>query len=489
MATGLEPGSRVALWAPNVAGWLAVQFAVAKAGCELVTVNPGYRPPELAYVLSDAAVSTLVFMPQYRGESLAAVLAQARPQLPRLRTIFTIGEYAGFDDLAVLAANGAVVSDQALAARQAGIDCHAVSQIQYTSGTSGRPKGAQLTHHSLVNNARELSGGWAVTERDRWCNPIPLFHIGGGAMITLGAMWRGACQLPQPWFDIGLLLETISRERATLIQLVPTMILRALQAWDADPGRYDLSSLRVIGAGGTVIPAAFRQEIKTRWGADLRPAYGLTETSPAVTQVALIEPDERNLDSVGQPLPQTEVRIVDEAGQVTATGVAGELQVRGYAVMKGYLNRPDSGVAADGWFSTGDLATMDADGYVAIIGRTKDMIIRGGENIYPAEIESVLLDYPSLLEAHVVGVPDADRGEEACACVKLARAATPAEIRGWLGERLSREKVPRYVLVVDGFPQTSSGKVPKNILRSIAIGQLGLDQAGRPVTDPERAAS
>jgi fatty-acyl-CoA synthase len=492
IGAGLDTGARVALWAPNVADWLAVQFAVAKAGCELVTVNPGYRPPELAHVLTDAAVTTLVFLPEFRGQSLAEVLAQARPHLPDLRDVYTIGEYPGFHDLTVLAGRGAEVPDERLAERQASISPQSVSQIQYTSGTSGRPKGAQLTHFGLVNNARELSGGWAVTEQDRWCNPIPLFHIGGGAMITLGSLWRGACQLPQPWFDVRLLLETISAERATVIQLVPTMILRALQTWDEDPGRYDLTSLRVIGAGGTVIPAPFRQEITARWGAALRPAYGLTETSPAVTQVRLSEPREGDLDTVGLPLPDTEVRLVNEAGQVTATGVAGELQVRGYQVMKGYLNRADSGVSADGWFSTGDLATMDDRGYVKIIGRTKDMIIRGGENIYPAEIESVLLDYPSLLEAHVVGIPDPDRGEEVCACVKLSgptRPNAPAAVRDWLRERLSREKVPRYVLIVDEFPQTSSGKVPKNALRAIAIEQLGLAEAVPPTTNPERAAS
>ena len=492
IAAGLEPGARVALWAPNVADWLAVQFAVAKAGCELVTVNPGYRPPELVHVLTDAAVTTLVFLPEFRGQSLAAVLAEARPQLPDLRSVYTIGEFEGFDDLIALAERGKEVTAEQLAERQAGISAQSVSQIQYTSGTSGRPKGAQLTHFGLVNNARELSGGWAVTEQDRWCNPIPLFHIGGGAMITLGSMWRGACQLPQPWFDATLLLETISTERATIIQLVPTMILRAMQTWDANPGRYDLTSLRVIGAGGTVVPALFRQEITNRWGSELRPAYGLTETSPAVTQVRLSEPRESDLDTVGRPLPDTEVRMVDEAGQVTPTGVAGELQVRGYQVMKGYLNRPESGVAADGWFGTGDLATMDERGYVRIIGRTKDMVIRGGENIYPAEIESALLDYPSLLEAHVVGVPDPDRGEEVCACVKLSGLAgpgAPAAVRDWLRERLSREKVPRYVLIIDEFPQTSSGKVPKNILRNIAIERLGLVEASPLATHPERATS
>jgi fatty-acyl-CoA synthase len=489
MAAGLGPGSRVALWAPNVADWLAVQFAVAKAGCELVTVNPGYQPRELVHVLRDAAVTTLVFLPEYRGQSLAGVLARARPEVPGLQTVITIGRLEGFDDLAALADRGRSVSDQDLAQRQASIDPQAVAQIQYTSGTSGRPKGAQLSHYSLVNNARALSGGWQVTEQDRWCNPIPLFHIGGGAMITLGSLWRGACQLPQPWFDVSLLLETISTERATVIQLVPTMILRALQTWDADPSRYDLSSLRVIGAGGTVIPAPFRQAIKARWGADLRPAYGLTETSPAVTQVVLTEPHESDLDSVGRPIPETEVRMVDEDGQVTPTGVAGELQVRGYQVMKGYLNRPGGGIGEGGWFSTGDLATMDERGYVRIIGRTKDMIIRGGENIYPAEIESALLDYPDVLEAHVVGVPDADHGEEACAVLRLARPAQPEAVLAWLRERLAREKVPRYVLIVGEFPQTSSGKVPKNILRDIAIERLGLGEAGTRATDPERAAS
>jgi fatty-acyl-CoA synthase len=480
IALGLSPRSRIAVWAPNVPQWLVAEFAAAKAGLVLVTANPTYRGEELRYVLDDADVKALLLYPRIRHLDLLGEFTSVRHLLPRLDAVYSLGEPAdGVEPVSLLDRLADRVPEAELARRQAAVSTHDIAQIQYTSGTTGRPKGAQLTHHGLVNNARLFARRWNVTHADRWCNPMPLFHTAGCAMVTLGAMWHGACHLPIVWFDPARVFATIGRERATILETVPTMIVRLLTEAPAMAG--DLSSLRIVGTGGSPAPSELGVRLRDEWDTRLRIVYGLTETSPLISSVPEIDTDERAFTTVGPPLPEIDVRIVDRSGETTPTGVPGELLVRGYLVMDGYLNRPDATrevMDADGWFHTGDAATMDDDGYLRIVGRIKDVVIRGGENIYPAEIEALLTQHPAVTEAQVVGVPDAYYGEEVCAAVIADAPVDPEEVRAWLRLRVTHQKVPRYVVAVDRYPLTASGKVQKFALREQVLEHLGLKSPG-----------
>jgi fatty-acyl-CoA synthase len=351
-----------------------------------------------------------------------------------------------------------------------------VAQIQYTSGTTGRPKGAELTHLGIVNNARQSAALWRVGPDDRWCNPLPLFHTAGCAMLALGAVAAGATHLPLIRFDPERVLATIETERATIVETVPT-ILTALLDRQQVVGA-DLSSLRLVGTSGAPTPRDLGTRCADEWQVPLRVLYGSTEVSPTASGTALDEPGDLGWTTVGRPLPGTEVRVVDpRTGQTLALDQPGELQVRGYQVMAGYHDRPDAtagAITADGWYRTGDLARLDADGYLHIVGRLRDVIIRGGENLYPAEIEEVLRTNPAVADAAVIGVPDPFFGEEACAVV-VARdgaAIDGDDLRQWARERMTHQKVPRYVSVVAALPQTASGKVQKFLLRDEILAGL-----------------
>ena len=482
IATGVAPGEPVAICAPNVPQWLVCEFAVAKAGGVLVPVNPTYRQAEVRHVLADSGAVVCLFLPRYGRQDLWREIAPIRGELPALRQLISLGEPV--DDVPALAdvlTRGAEVPDAELARRAAAVSTDDVAQLQYTSGTTGRPKGAELTHRGIVNNAIQSAVLWQVGPGDRWCNPLPLFHTAGCAMLTLGAVAARATHLPLVRFEPDRVLDTIEAERATIVETVPTILAALLERQRTR--RADVSSLRLVGTSGAPTPHRLGEACAEEWGTPLRVLYGSTEVSPTVSGTALDEPGDLGWSTVGRPLPWTEVRVVDPASrEVVPVDQSGELEVRGYQVMRGYHDNPRAtagALSADGWFRTGDLAHLDADGYLRIVGRLKDVIIRGGENLYPAEIEELIRDYPGVCDAAVIGVPDPFFGEEACAAVCVDDGATldPEALRAWLAQRVTHQKVPRYVTVVDQLPQTPSGKIQKFRLREQLLGVL---EAGRP---------
>lgn len=480
LARGIRHGDRVAVWAPNVPEWLVVEFAAAKIGAVLVTVNPTFRTDDVRFVLEHSEAAACLFVPSIRHFDLWRHLREVRSHLPRLGALYSLTEaiddVPGIDELYAL---GDRVDGNDLTKRQSEVSPGDIAQIQYTSGTTGRPKGAMLSHASLINNAREVARRAALTAEDRWCNPMPFFHTAGCAMVTLGVVSVGAAQCPLVWFDPDRVLATIHREACTVIVCVPTMYASLLERAREAPHRR-LDSLRLAIVGGSPTPITLGRRIAEEWGTALRIVYGLTETSPIVAQGALDEPGDKGFTTVGKPLPWTDVRVVDpSSGRPVPVGTAGELQVRGYLVMGGYFRQPEATAAAidtDGWFRTGDLGTMDAEGYVNIVGRIKDMIIRGGENLYATEIENLLVQHPAVLEACVVGVPDAYYGEEVCAVLRLRpeMSATAEEVQQFVRERVTHQKVPRYVRFTDAYPLTASGKVQKFAVRDSMIEALGL---------------
>ncbi|MGH3167471.1 MAG: AMP-binding protein [Trebonia sp.] len=485
IALGIGAGDPVALYAPNVPQWLTCEFGVAKCGAVLVPVNPTYRQDELRYVLADSGAVACLFLPGFARLDLWAELAPVRGTLPALRHLISlsgpVGDVAALED--ILAGAAQVPPDRA-AARAAAVRAEDIAQLQYTSGTTGRPKGAALTHRGIVNNARQSAWRWRVGPGDRWCNPLPLFHTAGCAMLTLGAVAARAAHLPLIRFEPDRVLDTVEAERATILETVPTILTALLERQRVR--RADLSSLRLVGTSGAPTPEHLGRACANEWNTPLRVLYGSTEVSPTVSGTALDEPAELGWTTVGRPLPGTEIRIVDPGTRaVTQAGEPGELEVRGYQVMAGYRNLPDAtgeALTPDGWFRTGDLARLDAAGYLRIVGRLKDVIIRGGENLYPAEIEDALREHPDVLEVAVIGVPDAFFGEEACAAVRVREGAPiePEQLRAWLANRVTHQKVPRYIRIVAELPQTASGKVQKFRLR---------EQLTATLQDPESIGS
>lgn len=470
IALGVAAGEPVAICAPNVPDWLVCEFGVAKAGAVLVPVNPTYRREELRYVLADSGAVVCLFLPGHGRLGIWPELEPILAELPALRQLISLGEAIGdVPALADVLPRGATTSAAELTRRAATVVASDVAQLQYTSGTTGQPKGAQLTHLGIVNNAIQSAWLWQVGPGDRWCNPLPLFHTAGCAMLALGAVAARATHLPLVRFEPGRVLATIETERATIVETVPT-ILTALLDRQRDR-RADLSSLRLVGTSGAPTPHRLGERCAQEWQTPLRVLYGSTEVSPTVSGTALDEPGELGWSTVGRPLPWTEVRVVEPGSQeVVPVDRPGELEVRGYQVMRGYHQRPDATEAAlsrDGWFRTGDLARLDADGHLRVVGRLKDVIIRGGENLYPAEIEELIRDYPGVRDAAVIGVPDPFFGEEACAaiCPNGDAAIDPEAVRTWLAQRVTHQKVPRYVTIVAELPQTPSGKIQKFRLR------------------------
>ena len=457
LATRFAPGERVAVWAPNLPEWVILEYAAALAGLVLVTVNPAYRPVELAYVLNQSSAAGLFLVPEFRSP-MAKYLGEVRHEVPGLREVVFFTDWADF--LASAPADAALP--------EVGPDD--LAQIQYTSGTTGFPKGAELHHRGLTNNARFYAERIGLRPGEVYVNPMPLFHTAGCAMGVLGAVQCRAVHVPVLAFDPGLVLELCEAERAAVLGGVPTMLIAMLE--HPESSRRDLSSLRVAVSGGSPVPADLVRRVEDQLGVRLSIVFGTTECSPLLTQVRLdAEPADR-AETLGTPLPQTEIQITSPAGRAPLpVGETGELCARGYMVMRGYHNAPEAtaqAIDADGWYHTGDLASIDARGYLRIEGRIKDMIIRGGENIYPREIEDVLFAHPGVAEAAVVGVPDHRWGEVVAAFIRPAPecpAPAPDELRAYCRERLAPYKTPQHWVFVDGFPLTPSGKVQKFKLR------------------------
>ncbi|MBS7458438.1 AMP-binding protein [Coralloluteibacterium stylophorae] len=497
LGLGLEPGDRVGIWSPNRAEWVLMQFATARAGLILVNINPAYRTHELEYALTRVGCRALVLARRFKTSDYLALLREVAPELdacqpghlaaarlPELREVIVLGgggAIAGTRDFDAIAGCDDTASIGMLREVEAGLRPDDAVNIQFTSGTTGAPKGATLTHRNILNNGRFVGEAMRLTETDRLCIPVPFYHCFGMVLGNLACVTHGACMvIPGEGFDALATLETVAEERCTGLHGVPTMFIAELE--HPRFGEFDLGSLRTgIMAGSPCPVEVMRKVVETMHMRDVTIAYGMTETSPVSFQTTPDDPLDRRVATVGRVHPHVEVRVVDGAGAVVPRGVAGELHTRGYSVMQGYWNdaeRTAEVLDADGWMHTGDLAVVDGDGYCSIVGRLKDMLIRGGENVYPREIEEFLYAHPAIADVQVFGVPDAKYGEEVCAWVRLREGASlDAEaLRDYCRGRIAHYKIPRYVRFVDGFPMTVTGKVQKYLMReAMAAGLAGGD--------------
>ncbi len=477
MAVGIQVGDRVGMWSPNFAEWIYIQYATAKIGAIQVNINPAYRVNELQYALDQSGCRLLVTRTEYLTSGYRDMVEEVAPGLPDLEKVI----YFDTDDWSELIEGGATVSGDELTARADSLDPGDPINIQYTSGTTGRPKGATLSHRSILNNALFVGDACAYTEDDRICIPVPFYHCFGMVMGNLACSVFGAAMVvPSPTFDPEAVLQTLQDERCTSLYGVPTMFVAELG--HADLADFDLSAMRTgIMAGSPCPTEVMRSVIDDMGMAEVTIAYGMTETSPVSTQTSTDDSVEHRVTTVGRVGPHVESKIVDpETGEVVPRGEEGEYCTRGYHVMLGYWNDSEKtaeAIDADGWMHSGDLATMDDDGYVNIVGRIKDMIIRGGENIYPREIEEFLYSHPAIADAQVIGVPDEKYGEEIMAWVQLAPGAelTEEELKDFCRDKIAHFKIPRYVRFVSEFPMTVTGKVRKVEMRDKSIAELGLD--------------
>ncbi|TDC58203.1 AMP-binding protein [Actinomadura sp. KC345] len=477
---GVVKGDRVGIWAPNCAEWMLVQYATAKLGAILVNINPAYRVHELEFVLNQAGVRTLVSAKAFRTSDYAAMIEEVRPACDALRDVVLIGG----PEWDALVESGRAGDPSALIEIGRTLSTDDPINIQYTSGTTGFPKGATLSHHNILNNGYFVGELCGYDEEDRVCVPVPFYHCFGMVMGNLAATSHGACVvIPAPAFDPKATLEAVAAERCTSLYGVPTMFIAVL----GDPALdgLDLSALRTGIMAGSPCPVEVMKQVIERLGmSEVAICYGMTETSPVSTQTRAGDSLDRRVSTVGTVLPHLEVKVIDPATGVTVPrGEPGEFCTRGYSVMLGYWEEPDrtaEAVDAARWMHTGDLAVMDDDGYVTITGRIKDMVIRGGENIYPREIEEFLYGHPDIVDAQVIGVPDEKYGEELMAWVRLREGApdlTAGDLRSFCEGRLAHFKIPRYVHVVDEFPMTVTGKVRKVQMRTEAVDILGLDES------------
>jgi fatty-acyl-CoA synthase len=480
LAMGVKKGDRVGIWSPNCPEWIAVQYGTALIGAILVNVNPAYRVSELEFVLRQAGVRTLVSATGHKTSAYRGMVEQVRDHLDALRDVIYIGE-PSWDDFE--AGAGSIGAD-ALDRVGSTLAFDDPINIQYTSGTTGFPKGATLSHHNILNNGYFVASLLGYTEADRVCLPVPFYHCFGMVMGNLGATSHGATiVIPAPLFDPSAALAAVAGERCTALYGVPTMFIAELAVDDF--AGYDLTSLRTGIMAGSPCPVEVMKRVMTEMHmADVAICYGMTETSPVSTQTRAHDDLERRTATVGRVMPHVEVKVIDPAtGLVTPVGTPGELCTRGYSVMLGYWDEPDQTAAAIDsarWMHTGDLAVMRGDGYVNIVGRIKDVVIRGGENVYPREIEEFLYTHPDIEDVSVIGVPDARYGEEIMAWIRLRSGATPldvAAIRAYCEGRVAHQKIPRYVRIVDEFPMTVTGKVRKVEMRRVSIADLGLQAA------------
>ncbi|MGH3641450.1 MAG: AMP-binding protein [Mycobacterium sp.] len=477
MARGIEKGDRVGIWAPNCAEWTIVQYATAKIGAILVNVNPAYRTHELAYVLEQSGARTLVAATAFKSSDYRSMVGEVRPSAPQLSDVV----FLGTDDWQRLREGADGVTGDALRARLAALANTDPINLQYTSGTTGFPKGATLSHRNILNNGYFVTGLINLGPEDRLCIPVPFYHCFGMVMGNLGCTTHGATMvIPAPGFDPGATLSAIERERCTGVYGVPTMFIAMLG--NPDFAKRDLSSLRTGIMAGAVCPVeVMKRCVNDMNMTEVAIAYGMTETSPVSCQTLIDDDEDRRTSSIGRAHPHVEVKIVDpETGVVVDRGEPGEFCTRGYSVMLGYWRddeKTSEAVDSEGWMHTGDLAVMRDDGYCNVVGRIKDMVIRGGENVYPREVEEFLYTHPDVEDAQVVGVPDARYGEEICVWIRMRPGAEPldaAAVRAFADGKLAHYKIPRYVHVVDEFPMTVTGKIRKVDMRAESVRLLGL---------------
>ena len=494
LALGLEPGDRIGIWSPNNAEWVLTQFASAKAGLILVNINPAYRLTEVEYALNKVACKALVTAARFKKsdyigmlQTLAPELADAAPgalaaaKLPALKSVIRIGAEASpgmlnFDEVAL---RGSAAERARLGELAGQLQFDDPINIQFTSGTTGFPKGATLTHHNILNNGFLTTEVIRFSERDRLCIPVPLYHCFGMVMGNLGCLTHGATMVyPSEAFDPLAVLRAVEAERCTGLYGVPTMFIAELDHPEFD--RFDLSSLRTGIMAGAPCPIEVMKQVAVKMHmSEVTIAYGMTETSPVSFQSAVDDPLELRTLTVGRLHPNVEAKLVDLEGRIVPVGETGEICTRGYCVMRGYWGDPErtaEAIDAAGWMHSGDLGVMDEQGYLNIVGRSKDMVIRGGENIYPQEIEEFLFRHPKVQQAQVIGVPDPKYGEELCAWIMLkgGEEALPEDIRSFCEGQIAHYKIPRYITFVAEFPMTVTGKVQKFKMRESAIEQLGL---------------
>ncbi len=478
MARDVRVGDRVGIWAPNRFEWVLVQYATARIGAILVNINPACKTSELEYALNQSGVSFLVIARAFRTSDYVAMLGEVRGRCPNLREALILEE--GWD---ALLRDAESVGADILAAREASLQFDDPINIQYTSGTTGFPKGATLSHHNILNNGFFIGEALRYTERDRVCIPVPFYHCFGMVLGNLACSSHGATMvIPGEAYDPEAVMETVQAERCTALYGVPTMFIGELE--HPRFAEFDMSTLRTGIMAGSPCPVEVMKKVQYRMGMqEVTICYGMTETSPVSTQSAVDDPFEKRVATVGRVHPHVEIKIVDpDSGRVVPRSAPGELCTRGYSVMLGYWNNPEATagtIDAARWMHTGDLATMDDDGYVNIVGRIKDMIIRGGENIYPREIEEFLYTCPSIADAQVIGVPSEKYGEEVMAWVRLrdGMQATEEELVAFCRGRIATYKIPRYWKFVDAFPMTVTGKIQKFVMREAAVEELGLQTA------------
>ena len=494
VALGLKPGERVGIWSPNNAEWVVTQFATAKAGLILVNINPAYRLAELEYALNKSGCVALITASRFKSSDYIAMLRDLAPELataspgglhaarlPELRLVITIGAdtekgMVPFADVAGLGGDG---ERRRLGFLAETLQFDDPINIQFTSGTTGFPKGATLTHHNILNNGFFIARAMRFTEADRLCIPVPLYHCFGMVLGNLACLTHGAAMVyPSEAFEPLAALEAVEAERCTALHGVPTMFIAEMD--HPDFHRFDLQSLRTgIMAGSPCPIEVMKRAVDLMHLNEITIAYGMTETSPVSFQSSTDDPLDRRVSTVGRVQPHVEVKIVDAEGRVVPRGTPGELMTRGYPVMLGYWNDPErtaESIDSAGWMKTGDLATIDDEGYCNIVGRIKDMVIRGGENVYPREIEEFLYRHPKIRDVQVIGVPDPRFGEELCAWVRLrdGENAAPEDIQDFCKGQIAHYKIPRYIKFVDAFPMTVTGKVQKFLMREETIRELGL---------------
>ncbi len=489
---GLRPGERIGIWAPNCWEWVVTQFASAKAGLVLVNINPAYRVPELAYALDKVGCAALITAPSLKSSDYIAMLGELIPELsgaetgklssPRfreLRLLIRLGEEKspGFLNFSDIAASGAEAERAALAQLDARLQFDDPINIQFTSGTTGAPKAATLTHHNIVNNANFVGRQMKLSASDRMCIPVPMYHCFGMVLGTLACVMHGsAIVFSSAGYDAGEVLKTVEAERCTVLHGVPTMFIAELD--HPQFRKRNLDSLRTGIMAGAPCPVELMRRVMSEMNmGEITIAYGMTETGPVSFQTSVDDPLDRRVTTVGRVLPHIEIKIVDDEGRVVPRGTAGELLTRGYCVMPGYWNDPDRTAKAIDkarWIASGDVAVLDEQGYCQIVGRIKDMVIRGGEKIFPREIEEFLYQHPKIEEAEVFGVPDDKYGEEVAAWIKLREGETAAaeEIRTFCKGRIAHFKISRYIRFVDAFPMTVTGKVQKYIMRKQMSDEL-----------------
>jgi len=487
LGLGIEKGDRVGIWSPTRVEWTLLQFATARAGAILVNINPAYRAGEMAYAVNQSGLRLLVTAPAFKTSDYRARIHEVRSQLPRLERVVVLGDQGTgvpgdllWDDLLAAGAN---VKAEDVELRETLLDADDPINIQYTSGTTGNPKGATLTHHNILNNARSLAELLRYTAADRVCIPVPLYHCFGMGVGNLGCVTSGATMVyPAESFEPLATLEAIAGERCTSIYGVPTMFIAQLE--HPRFAEFDLTSLRTgIMAGAPCPIEVMKRVINEMHASEVCIAYGMTETAPVSFLTRPEDTFDRRVSTVGTVLPHVEAKIIDPATGLTAPlATPGEVCTRGYLVMQGYWENPDATAEAvdrAGWMHTGDLGTIEAEGYLNIVGRIKDMVIRGGENLYPVEVEEVLFQHPAVASAQVIGVPDERMGEELMAWVVVREvgALTEDELKDFCKDRIAHFKVPRYVKFVDEYPMTVTGKVQKFLMRQMAIEELGLEAA------------